>query len=125
MTDLLAPHQKATHADARAVFVATIARLKEAGWTRQAVDTLTRPDNCWQVRHHYTAGVWELYFEKQPWWRPGHQRASSVPDGLQPRTTRIDRSRSLPSSAAVLSELFGSAHAVCAFPVPVTNGGGK
>jgi hypothetical protein len=125
MTELLAPHQKATHADAHAIYQAVIARITEAGWTRQAIDTLARPDSCWQIRHHYTAGVWELHFERQPWWRPGHQRASSVPDDLQPRTAKIDRHRPLPSPAAVLSELFGPAHAVCASPVPVTNGGGK
>jgi len=127
MTELLAPHQRPTHAEARAIFVATIARLHEAGWTRQAVDTLTRPDNSWQVRHHYSAGVWELHFERQPYWRIDGPTAgrTSVPATFEPQVARIDRSRPLPSSAAVLAQLFGPCHALCTSPVPTTNGSEK
>lgn len=124
MTQLLAPHQKATHADARAIFAAVLARLQEAGWTRQAVDTFIRWDNCWQVRHHHSAGVWELHFERQPYWRldgPTKGR-SSVPVADTPRVAKIDRHRSLPSPAAILAQLFGPHHAVCTALPPHANG---
>jgi len=124
MTETLALHKRATHADGRAVYLAVIARLQEAGWARQAVDTLTRRDNCWQIRHHYSAGIWELHFELQPHWRIDGPTAgrTSVPMTLDSRMARIDRARPLPSSAAVLAQLFGPCHAVCTSPVPITNG---
>jgi len=105
MTDTLAPHQRATHADGLAVFQAALTFLESVGWTRRAVDTLTRPDNDWQVRHHYSAGCWELHFERQPYWIQVEH--SSVPATTDPREALIDRHRSLPSVRAVISQLFG------------------
>lgn len=115
MTDLLAPHQRATHAEGLAIFQAVLAQLQATGWVRQRVDTLVRGD--WQIRHHYSAGCWELTWERRPRWElydAQHTTADlqvSIQQGAESRTTRIDRNRVLPSVLSVLSGLFGP-HAV-------------
>lgn len=111
MTDLLAPHQRATHAEGLAIFQAVLAQLQATGWTRLRVDTLVRGD--WQIQHHYSAGCWELTWDRRPRWELRDAARSLADVGLllaadtARRTARIDRNRVLPSVLSVLSELFG------------------
>src|SRR5262245_53126875 len=119
MTDLLARPPRAHHADGLAIFDATIAHLLDVGSSRPRVGTLVRDDHLHQVRHQFSAGCWELHFELRPNWERLDQRArTSVNATAGKRSAVIDLSKPLPSGKAVLSELFGTWHAVCAHAVP-------
>lgn len=96
----------APYSDGHRVFHETLRTLAAAGWTRLRVDTFTREDHDWVVRHHFDAGCWELHFERAP----AHQRDrwNSMPLGSPSRVARINLRRPpLPTAAQVLSQLFG------------------
>jgi hypothetical protein len=97
------------HAEGLAVFDGVIGALEAQGWTRLRVDTLQHPqaadlssDVPNTVRHHYSSGVWELYFEPDAYWRRGQATAA----GARQVRIRLDRPP-LPTVPQVLSELFG------------------
>lgn len=122
MTDLLAPTRRAHHSDGLAIFNATIALLEGAGWERMRVDTLVRSDLHYHVRHHYSAGRWELYFEPRPRWERLAD-ISNLPLATPPREALIDLHRPpLPSSRAVLADLFGQHHVICTHAATPGNG---
>lgn len=109
-----------THEQGLARFDEVIARLLEAGFTRHRVDTLQHPldaavtDRRQQmtVRHHFTHGEWELFYEPDRTWTPASRSQVVIVSGnhahpVLNRTVRIRLDRPLPSVEAVISELFG------------------
>lgn len=110
----------APHDAGYAIFVQVIAVLASAGWTRQRVDTLAREDHDWQVRHQFSAGCWELHFERGPDYQ--RTRGGTLPVGAPSRVAKIDLRRPpLPTAEQVISHLFGP-NIHLARPRPSSNG---
>lgn len=92
----------ASHADGLTVFDGVLGVLERAGWTRLRVDTLVHPDTPLTVRHHYSAGRWELHLEPDPL----HVFRGQASRGSV-RIAYIDRWRALPTVGQVVDDLFG------------------
>jgi len=93
------PPREPTHADGYAVFTDCIKLLYSLGWKPHRVDTLKHPNEVWTVRHHFTHGEWELYFEPDRYWNPHSTEGKLV-------KIRLDRPP-LPTATRVVGELLG------------------
>jgi hypothetical protein len=106
-----------THAEGETFFHLVIEDLIEKrGWVRLRVDTLVRHDaeprdrQQMTVRHQYDHG-WELHLEKIRLWNP-----YPAPGAARKVIIRLDRP--LPTSGAVLAELFGPRYTELTRPAP-------
>ena len=91
-----------THADGYRLFQEVAQLLYRAGWRYLRVDTMTHSTETWTVRHHYTHGEWEWYFEPDKYWNPHATNGKMV-------RVRLDRPP-LPVAESIVCELFGIKH---------------
>lgn len=94
-----APMAVVPHSAGYTLFQQTLTLLRDLGWKKLRIDTYTHPDEVWTIRHHYTHGEWEWYFEPDRYWNPHDTNGKLV-------RVRLDRPP-LPTVRELVSELLG------------------